>query len=328
MTDRRGLPPPSNPPPGPPALPSGPAGDSHALLQAWERDLHRYSDETRAHYRDFFKRFLKWIDARGLSLADVTREDIRRYLDEARGTCAPPTLKMYLVAVRSFYRWAVTQGAPADPTEGIPLPRVPKNVHKRDRLTDPEVIALLATCDETPIGRRDRAIICLMFYCGLRSVSVHRADIGDLEEREGREVLWSWGKARDGKDDYNPLPVPAENALREWLAVRPGSTTGPLFTDLNKGPAGRRMSKNAIRTAVRLRMRRIGIRDPRKTPHSLRHAGASNAIEHGATLVQTQAMLHHQDPTTTMIYVHQKNRLKFPAEDLIVLNNGAEEKKE
>ncbi len=116
------------------------------------------------------------------------------------------------------------------------------------------------TNKNTPIGRRDRAIICLMFYCGLRSVSVHHADIGDLEEREGREVLWSWGKARDGKDDYNPLPVPAENALREWLAVRPGSTTGPLFTDLNKGPAGRRMSKNAIRTAVRLRMRRIGIR--------------------------------------------------------------------
>jgi integrase/recombinase XerD len=330
MTGRRGLPPPSDHPQSPqppPALPSGPAGDPHELLIAWERDLRRFSDETREHYRNFFKRFLKWIDERGLTLAAVTRDDVRLYLEDLRVTCSPTSVRMYLASVRSFYRWAVNEkGAPVDPTEGIPLPKVPRDVHKRDRLTDEEIMAMLATCDDTPIGRRDRAIICLAFYCTMRRIEVHRADIGDLEEREHREIIWIWGKGHEGKDSYKILPPPAESALQDWLAVRPGPRTGPLFTDLNKGKDGRRMGKYAIAMRIRQRMSRVGINDPRKTPHSLRHAGASNAIEHGATLFQTKEMLGHKDVATTMVYVHGKDRLKYPGEDLIILNHGAQEK--
>lgn len=77
---------------------------------------------------------------------------------------------------------------------------------------------------------------------------------------------------------------------------------------------------------VHRRLFSIGVNSPRKTAHSLRHGGASNALRNGATLLQVQVMLGHADPRTTMVYIHQTDRLQNPAEDFIALNPGAEEK--
>jgi site-specific recombinase XerD len=303
--------------------------DLQALLQAWTAYLktEKFSDSTLEHYPLFFKRWWHWIEARGLTLADAAHDDVQAFLAEIRKTCSPAAVKMYLVSVRSFYKWARRRGGGEvrDPTEGIPLPKIPKNIHKRDRLTDAEVRAVLATCDDTPAGRRARAIVSLMFYGTMRRIEIHRADLGDLEERAGRQILWIWGKKREGKDDIKVLPAPAEDALRAWLAVRPGPLTGSLFTTLLE-PCGK-LSKNSISAIVRRHLRQAGIHDPRKTPHSLRHAGADNAFEHGANLLQVQQMLGHRDISTTMVYLHGKDRLKNPAEDHIILNEdtGAEE---
>jgi integrase len=301
-------------------------------LARWKEHLgRRYTGSTPYLYHWHVRKFAAWCQARGDRLVDVNQSTVEAFLAEMRDRGHKPNMvKMYYKALRNFFEWAEEEGAANNPMRKIRAPKTPAGVHLKDEFTDSEVEEILATCESTPIGLRDRAIICLMAYCGLRQMAVHHADVGDLETKDGRTILWIMAKGGGGKDRYAVLPPPAENALRDWLAVRPGPVAGALFIGLSLGHAKlqQRFSLLAIRVMFLHRKRKVGINNPRKTAHSLRHSAITNAIRHGATPLQAMAMAGHNDIRNTMIYYHESDRLTRPAEDLIVYHTGAGEKKE
>jgi site-specific recombinase XerD len=300
-------------------------------LAMWKEHLaRRYTGSTPYLYHWHMRKFAAWSQARGERLADVTQTSIETFLAEMRDRGHKPNMvKMYYKSLKNFFLWAEEEHGAVNPMRKIRAPKTPTGVHLKDEFTDEEVLAILATCNSTPMGIRDRAMICLMAYCGLRQMAVHHADVSDLETKDGRMVLWIMAKGGGGKDRFAVLPAPAENALRDWLAVRPGPVAGALFIGLDLGHTKmqRRLALSRIRIMFLGRKRKIGINNPRKTAHSLRHSAITNAIRHGATPLQAMAMAGHNDIRNTMIYYHESDRLTRPAEDLIVFTTpGAEEK--
>ncbi len=287
------------------------------VVERWLAEMDA-SEDTKTTYRIGLMHFVAWLRENEVTHIDATT--IRAWRDSI--DLAPSSVNLRMSAIRSFFAWALEQGlAPTNPAAGIKgaTRRGTSKSHKRDELTSEEVLAVLDVCDvQKPTGARDRAIIALMAYTGLRTVEVHRANVGDLKTRGGRLVLWVQGKGHETKDDYVVLPKPAERELRGWLRHR-GKTrpTDALFISLSPQNHGERMSRAAIRATVKQRYANAGIVGDTKTTHSLRHSAISSAIRHGATPTQAQAMARHSNVNTTLIYYHEIGRTSNPAEDLI-----------
>ena len=290
------------------------------LYGRWESYLKsEHAETTQAAYEKGLELFRAWLQERGLKLSQVTPPDVRAWRDELRENYAVQTVNLRLSAVRRFYAWLIEEGAPIlNPAANVRgASRRGKTArHKRDELSASEVLAVLDTCEDTELGKRDRGILALMAYCALRTIEVQRADLGDLATRDGRSVLWVRGKGRAEADDFVVLPAAADEALRSWLVDR-GQKKGPLFWSLSRQNPGDRLSTRAIRGMVKDRFRRAGVVNGGKTTHSLRHSAISNAIRNGAEPLQVQAMARHQSFETTLGYYHEVSRIESPAEDLI-----------
>ena len=290
------------------------------LLARWDAYLRsEHAEPTQAAYEKGLQIFRAWLQERGSGLQNVTPVDVREWRDELREGYAVQTVNLRLSAVRRFYAWLIEEGAPIlNPAANVrgASRRGKSRRHKRDELSASEVLAVLDTCDESELGKRDRGILAVMAYCALRTIEVQRAELGDLATRDGRSVLWVHGKGRAEADDFVVLPPAADEALRAWLVER-GSDKGPLFRSLSRQNPGDRLSSRAIRGMVKDRFHRAGIVNGGKTTHSLRHSAISNAIRNGATPLQVQAIPRHQSFDTTLNYYHEISRTEKPAEDLI-----------
>lgn len=309
-------------------------GISNSVMTEYRKHLESLAETTSEAYSRGLARFVQYLSEleEPKHLGQVTRSDVLDYKKSLSKEYSTSTINLYISAVRSFYRWAIENGAPIDdPTRGVRLksPSKATRRHKREPLTDREVIAVLKTCNRRGrwrvIDARDKAILSLMAYCALRTVEIQRANRGDLETKDGRRVLWVWGKGRSEPDDFVVLPVAAEDALREWLSLSPKSG-GPIFISMSPRNFGRRLGLRYLRKMIKARYRRAGIRSPSKTAHSLRHSAITNAIRNNASPLKVQAMARHSDIKTTLAYYHERGRIENPAEDYIDYSESEDKK--
>ncbi len=296
----------------------------------YEAEENDASSNTVATYRKGLSVFTAWCRDNGLALAMVTPVDVAGFKTWLKNTewaddtyYSVQTVNLRLTAVRRFYAWAVVTGKalinPAADVKGVK--RKKSRTHKRDALTNGEVSKVLATCDCGTIeGLRDKVILVLMAYCGLRQIEIHRANIGDVRTKGDRLVIFVTGKGHTEGDDYLVIPMSQEPLVAEWLRLRSGAKPGdPLFVSLSNRSNGNRLSLRAIRYLVKMRYHQAGVvaGGQTKTTHSLRHSAITNAIRQGATPMQVQSMARHADYNTTLGYFHEVNRIDNPAEDLI-----------
>jgi site-specific recombinase XerD len=290
------------------------------LVAEWGEYLRsEKSETTREAYLVGLRHFLGWCGDHRLDPTSVSPSHVRQWRDSLKEDYSAGTVNLRLSAVRMFYRWLVEQGAPIlNPAAAVggASRRGQTRRHKRSDLSSKEVLALLATCEDTPQGNRDHAILALMAYCALRTVEIHRADISDLDTRDGWPILWVRGKGKAEADDFVVLTEPVETTLQAWLEHR-RRAKGPLFLSLSHRSNSRRLGLSHIRHMVKNRMRQVGIRNVRKTSHSLRHSAITTAIRKGASPLAVQAMARHRSFDTTLAYMHEVGRTRDPAERYI-----------
>ncbi len=276
------------------------------------------SDNTAILYLRGAKRFITWLDQQ--ESRAVEADTIRSWKAElAQGNYAPATINAWLAGVKALFAWATERGKlaynPATLIKGASRKGTKKH-HKREALTSTEVRRVLATPDTTEQGLRDRAILALMAYTGVRSVEVHRADLKDLRNQGGRLVLFVQGKGHVELDDFVVIAnQELDSALRSWLAVR-GKQAGALFCSLSHRSQGERLSLRALRFIVKDYFDKAGVIG-NKTTHSLRHTAITTAIQAGAPLQKVMSMSRHASIDTLMIYAHELDRLEQPAEEMI-----------
>ena len=296
------------------------------LVDDWHASLSLYmqsgelSERSQESYQRGFSKFLVWCEVQGIQLVDA--DTIRSWIAHLREQeYKPNTINAWLAGVRAFNSWAIgARRLMIDPTEGVKSAKRTgtSKRHKRDVLTDNEVKRVLATCNASkPQGKRDKAILYLMAYTGVRTVEIQRARLEDLRTEGGRLVLYVQGKGQLESDDKVVIAADvAQDALYDWLTIR-GDKPGPLFISLSNRSNGQAQSGRALRWIVKTAYRQAGITSKRKTAHSLRHTAITKAIQGGAKPIKVQSMARHKSLDTTMIYYHEIDRLEDPAEDYI-----------
>jgi len=249
------------------------------------------SDPTRRAYRSDLGQFEEWLEREGRSLEDVDVRVLAAYaaeLGRARPRkLAPATIARKLAAVRAFLRHAL---GPARVPDASFAPRRPRRLPDAPR--PGEVDGLLAGLNgRGPLALRNRALIELVYSCGLRSAEAVGLDLGDVAFEQ--EHVHVHGKG--GKDRIVPLGEEASHWLARYLReARPALARGAedaVFLSTR----GRRLDTSTLRRIV-------------PHPHRLRHAFATHMLEGGADLRTIQELLGHSSLSTTQIYSHVDGR--------------------
>lgn len=260
-------------------------------------------EKTRQAYASDLARLSLWLEEQPGSpvLAAARRTDLLAWM--SRGLAEglkTSTAARRLSGVRRFYRYLLREGVIAeDPTLRIDSPRLPRRLP--DTLTEADVEALLTEPDpEQPLELRDRAMLEILYGCGLRVSELTGLTVDQVNLRQG--VVRISGKG--GKERLVPLGEEAVDWLLQYMRggraeLLRGKTSDALFPG-NRATA---MTRQAFWYRIRHYAVRAGIRK-HLSPHTLRHAFATHLLNHGADLRVVQMLLGHSDLSTTQIYTH------------------------
>jgi integrase/recombinase XerD len=268
------------------------------LEGAWSRD--GLADLTLADYRGDLERCAAWLGEHAHGLLAASREDLFRYLGaRAKSGIGARTNARELTALRRFYAEQVRHDAGfEDPTLLLDSPKLPRTLPKA--LAEREIDGLLNAPDAaTPLGLRDRAMLELMYACGLRVSELVTLPLAGVNLRQG--VLRVTGKG--GKERLVPIGETCMDWLGRYLrearpALAKGRETPALF--LSNRAAG--MTRQMAWTLVKKHALAAGIAAKRISPHVLRHSFATHLLNHGADLRALQMLLGHSNLSTTQIY--------------------------
>jgi len=259
------------------------------------------ADNTRASYRSDLALFNGWLEGRGIELRNAGREAILDHLAWRleNGYQARSTARL-LSGLRGFYRYLLREGDIAvDPTLRVELPRVGRPLPKA--ISEADVEALLAAPDiDDPLGLRDRAMLEVLYACGVRVSELVGLTLEQISLRQG--VLRAFGKGR--KERLVPLGEEALAWLERYLREARGTLLAGRPCDaLFPSQRGEQMTRQTFWHRIKLHARTAGI-STSVSPHTLRHAFATHLLNHGADLRTVQMLLGHSDLSTTQIYTH------------------------
>jgi integrase/recombinase XerD len=295
---------------------AAPAAASHddATCQAIEQFLDAQwmerglSENTLAAYRNDLNGLAAWLSGRGGGLVSARREHLLDYLSErVINGARPRTTARLLSSLRRFYRYLVREGRlSGDPTVRIDTPRIGRPLP--DSLSEEEVEILLdAPAVAEALGLRDRAMLELLYACGLRVSELVNLTMEQIDLTQG--VVRLMGKG--SKERLVPLGEEAADWLQRYIAQsRPELAAGASARALFITRRGKAMTRQAFWYRLRHYAVKSGI-NKALSPHTLRHAFATHLLNHGADLRVVQMLLGHSDLSTTQIYTHvARERLK------------------
>lgn len=280
--------------------------DSFLLYLATERGL---STNYQLSTRSSLERFAAWATGREIGSASaVTPAQLSEFLitEKKRGLSAT-SIKLEAVALRIFFRFLTSRGRiPLDPAEKLPLPRLPQTLPQP--LSQNDMAKLVAApAGDTALEIRDRALLELLYACGLRIAEACGVRLENLDE-EG-SVIRVTGKGN--KTRMIPVGRAAMDALKFYLTnARPKLVSARSGAAIFLSVRGHPLTPARIWQLVRHYAKLAGIEEA-VHPHQLRHSFATHLLSGGADLRIIQEMLGHASIATTQIYTQvDRSQLK------------------
>ncbi len=274
-----------------------------------ERGLAR---NTRAAYGADLRLYAAFLKKRGVRDASaVTRAEVMDFLISERDRgLSPVSVARELAALRMFHRFLAAEGrAKEDVTDSIEAPKLWR--HLPDVLSVAEVESLIAAADaRTETGRRDRALLELLYASGLRASEAAGLKVGHVNLDDGSLRV---ANGKGGKERVVPVGRAARESVARWLPVRAKwlrsarrEGADALFVSRRGAPISRVSVWGILRSCAK------AARSGKKVyPHILRHSFATHLLEGGADLRVVQELLGHSDIATTQVYTHvERSRLK------------------
>ena len=264
---------------------------------------------TLQSYRSDLLQFGVFLGERGRTAEDAEPADVSDFLTElAQGNGGPgatsATIQRKAAALRSFYRHLRREGVrDSDPTAKLSAPRRSRKLPRV--LGMAEVQRLLEQPKGTdPIPLRDRALLELMYACGLRAsetvdLEVRHVDLVDCVLR---------AKGKGSKERIVPVGRTAARAVADYLRRGRPQLVGSrvqarLFVNFRGGP----LSRQGLYKVIARHAASAGLAD-KMSPHTLRHTFATHLLAGGCDLRSVQEMLGHADVSTTQLYTHLSNQ--------------------
>lgn len=265
------------------------------------------SQNTLNAYRQDLSNFSNWLKPVNLENADrITLLDYLAYRLK-QGYSSRSTARS-LSSLRAFYAYLLSKSLISDnPTAKI---QSPKLGHSLPKILSEEDVEKLINAPNTkePLGLRDRAMLELLYACGLRISELINLDVLNLNIRQG--VVKVLGKG--SKERLVPMGEPALDWISDYLTYG----REQLLTDTKKSSIlflsnrGTGMTRQTFWYRIKLYANKAGV-DQSLSPHTLRHAFATHLINHGADLRTVQLLLGHTSLSTTQIYTEvARHRMK------------------
>jgi integrase/recombinase XerD len=265
------------------------------------------SVNTIAAYNRDLLGFFEFLKTRGVTPLRVGQHDLLSFMAERRVQLAARSLARCLVSIRMFYRFCVTEGKiTSNPARLLGIPKLYQ--HLPHILSRDEVEALLTQPDDqTLLGKRDKAMMEILYATGLRVTELIGLKAHNINLEAG--FIRTIGKG--SKERIIPMGGKAIDALKEYLqSARPAFLRKRKSSSLFLNRRGNPMTRQGFWKILKHYALKAGIAR-NVTPHTLRHSFATHLLEGGADLRSVQMMLGHSDISTTQIYTHvARERLK------------------
>ncbi len=260
------------------------------------------SKNTLAAYRSDLKIFNKWLA--GMSFISINSKHIQDYFsDRQKNNIGSSTQARILTCLHSFYQYLLaTQLIKNDPTEQLSHPRLEKKLPVFLNIQEVEKL-LEAPSSSSLFGQRDRAMLELLYSCGLRVSELINLSYHNINLKE--EFIRIHGKGN--KERVLPMGEIAIDYLMKYetnarpVLLKNGQSDSYFLS--NRGSA---MSRQNFFYIIKAYANQVGIDKP-LSPHSLRHAFATHLVQKGADLRSVQLMLGHSDISSTQLYTHIQN---------------------
>ena len=230
---------------------------------------------------------------------EVDKDDIREYIASRAGKLSKRSQARLLSSLKAFFDWCIVEGERKDnPCDAVDFPKLGQ--YLPEVLSVEEVEAIMDSVDlRSPSGVRDRAILELLYGCGLRVSELCGLSISHVYLDEGFVRVVGKGD----KERLVPLGEPASDAFRAYLEVRPlpaqAAYQDTAFLNLRGTP----LSRVSVFKMIKKQALLAGV-DKEISHHSFRHSFATHLIAGGADLRVVQEMLGHESILTTEIYTH------------------------
>jgi integrase/recombinase XerD len=286
------------------------------LTQRYMDELDR-ADTTRRMYGYCIQLFYRWMATTGRNADSPTRTDIMAYKTNLKQQSKSPyTVDLYMNALKSYFKWLELSGISDNITTHIRNEKKSEDIcHKP--LTVEQVNHFIESIPATGIiNTRDRLIIHLLYYNGLRVIESARLNIGDVDIQN--KTMKITGKGRTSKQTV-PINDEVVTAVCDYIQERidkgyqcsPGE---PLIIAHahNRHKVATRLKNKNITEIVSERLTKAGIKQPDITPHSLRHSAAVHTIDSGKDLYDVTIFLRHTSTNTARIYTRyaETNKIK------------------
>jgi len=259
------------------------------------------SPHTVRAYSGDLARYLEWAERAGVDPIKLGHRELRRYLAELdRARYARRTIARRLSSVRAFFAYLVTEGlTDSDPASVLSAPKIPARLPRL--VPSDDLSALLdAPPDDSAIGIRDRAVLELLYACGLRVSELSGLDLAGLDLSGGHVTVMGKG----AKERIVPIHPAATARLRAYLAdARPHLARPDSPESVFLSSRGNRLSADAVRKLFKHYVAQVGAAGS-LSPHAIRHTFATHMLESGADLRTVQELLGHVALSSTQIYTH------------------------
>lgn len=286
---------------------------SKSLLQRYFQYLRLekgLSDNTLMAYQDDLQKLLDFFSCdTPRDFRNITIDDLHQFMASLADVGIHPRSQARILSgIRSFFRYLfIEKEITQDPTELLESPKIGK--HLPDILTTEEIDLLINSIDLSMTeGQRNRAILEVLYSCGLRVSELCQLKLSNLFLDEGFIRV----EGKGNKERLVPISQKAIKELKLWfydrntINIRP-SNEDFVFLSFRRGKA---LSRIMIFHIIKELAENIGLKK-HISPHTFRHSFATHLLEGGANLRAIQAMLGHESISTTEIYMHvDRNRLK------------------
>ena len=259
------------------------------------------STATLQNYVPFIDQFLsERFRNKTLNLSTLRAADVTGFVQRHAHRFSPGRAKLLVTALRSFFRYLRHRGEISLDLAAC-VPTVPNwSSSTVPKFLPPGTVQrVLSRCDrQTPLGRRNYAILLLLARLGLRAGEVVALNLEDIDWEAGQMTVHGKG----GRSTQMPLPTDVGEAIAVYLRNgRPRCFSRRVFIRA-KAPLGGFASSVAICVIVMRALQRAGVESPRKGAHLFRHTLACDLLRQGCSLDEIGELLRHQSPNTTAIY--------------------------
>ena len=256
--------------------------------------VNNLSPRTIADYAQKIGAFVTFChsEQRQVGAAEITANHIRLFLLDRQQYCKPISVHDYYGTINRFFNWLVEEGIiEQNPMCRMHPPRVPRELVKPFK--PQEIGDLVALCDKTFLGTRNRAIILTFLDTGLRLSELANIQLEDMDL--DREIIKVMGKG--AKERLVGIGKETQKAVLKYLLQRNDGLSCLWVTEER-----RPMQAGGIQIMIRRLGKRAGLTGVRCSPHTFRHSFATSSLKNGANVFEVQALLGHSTLTMTRKY--------------------------